>query len=165
MSEQIEERDDLASPELDALVAEHEPVTAEAGEAAPAAPALSNADSVTMGLELAVTFGKAHFPSLATTATPDKCRQVGDALGAVLDKYGVQTAGWLAAYGAELQALMVAGGFGVAVYAGIKADIAAREKEEAKPVPKVVPPAPAGDPGLTETGGINHQLQGGTANG
>ncbi|MCW3478965.1 hypothetical protein OL229_05220 [Neisseriaceae bacterium JH1-16] len=163
MSEQIEQQNDLHSPVLDALVADHEPVAAEAEGAAPAAE-LSNADSVAMGLELAVTFGKGYFPSLASTAPPEKCRQVGDALGAVLDKYGVQTAGWLATYGAELQALMVAGGFGVAVYAGIKADIAAREKEEAKPVPTVAP-SPAGDPGLAETGGINHQLQAVAAHG
>lgn len=139
--------EELARGELDRLAAEHDADLAAAGAAAgqggdvasPAAGDMGNAQCVAMGLEMAVAMGKAYFPSLERTAPPEKCQQVADSVGAVLDKYGVQAGGWLTQYGAELAALVTCSTFGMGVYAGIKADIAAREAAERS---EPAPPAP-----------------------
>ncbi|WP_293762607.1 hypothetical protein [uncultured Aquitalea sp.] len=133
--------DELKNPELDALVAQHEPVAQEyqPGEA-PAPASMGNAQCVAMGLEMAVSMGKHYFPSLENTAPPEKCQAVAESVGAVLDKYGVAAGGWLSQYGAELAALVTCSTFGFGVYAGIKADIAARAAEKPKKEP-----APAAD--------------------
>lgn len=138
----------LASRELDALVAEQDAALnppAEAGEEfqpgqAPAPADMGNVQCVAMLLDVGVAMGKVYFPSLERTAAPDKCQQVAASVGAVLDKYGMQAGGWLTQYGAELGALVTCATFGVGVYAGIKADIAARQDAERKPV--TAPAAP-----------------------
>lgn len=132
----------LDSTELDALVAEQDaalnPPAAEGDEFQPGqtpAPAdMGNTQCVAMVLEMGVAMGKVNFPSLEQTATPEKCQQVAASVGAVLDKYHVQAGGWLSQYGAELAALVTCSTFGIAVYTGIRADIAAREAAERKPV-------------------------------
>ena len=135
--------EELASPELDAMVAAHEPVGgAEFVPGQPEPSEMGNAKCVAMGLEMAVAMGKAYFPSLERTAPPEKCHEVANSVGAVLDKYGVAAGGWLSQYGAELGALVTCSTFGFGVYAGIKADIAAREAEAVQrpaPTPANVP--------------------------
>jgi hypothetical protein len=147
--------EELASPELDAMVAAHEPVGgAEFVPGQPEPSEMGNAKCVAMGLEMAVAMGKAYFPSLERTAPPEKCQEVANSVGAVLDKYGVAAGGWLSQYGAELGALVTCSTFGFGVYAGIKADIAAREAEAvqrpAPPpanVPEMAPAKPADEAG------------------
>lgn len=138
----------LASRELDAMVAEQDAALnppAEAGEEfqpgqAPAPADMGNTQCVAMLLDVGVAMGTAYFPSLEHTAAPEKRQQVAASVGAVLDKYQVQAGGWLTQYGAELGALVTCATFGVGVYAGIKADIAARQDAERKPV--TAPAAP-----------------------
>lgn len=135
----------IASRELDALVAEHDAdmnPPADNGEEfqpgqAPAAGDMGNVQCVAMALEMGLAFGKVHFPSLEHSASPEKCQQVAASVGAVLDKYGVQAGGWMAQYSVELGALVTCATFGVGVYAGIKADIAARQQQ-----PVTAPAAP-----------------------
>lgn len=124
--------EELARTELDALAAEHDEAAEEfqPGEAGQPAPAdTGNAQTVSMVLEMAVAFGKTVYPSLETTASQEQCQKVAASVGAVLDKYNVQAGGWLSQYGTEIAALVSCASFGAGVYAGIKADIAAREAE------------------------------------
>lgn len=141
--EQDNSQDEINRGELDRIAAEQDADLNAAdaefvpGEAPAVAGDLGNAQCVAMGLEMAVAMGKAYFPSLEATAPPEKCQQVAASVGAVLDKYGVQAGGWLSQYGPELAALVTCSTFGMGVYAGIKADIAAREAAEAaRPKPQ-----------------------------
>lgn len=139
------ENEAIAARELDLLVAKHDAdmnPPAETGEEfqpgqAPAAGTMGNVQCVAMAMEMGVAFGKEYFPSLETSASPEKCQQVAASVGTVLDKYGVQAGGWMAQYSAELGALVTCVTFGVGVYAGIKADIAARQDK-----PVTAPAAP-----------------------
>lgn len=156
--------EELARRELDILAAEQDAdLAAPAGDeytpGEPGAPGdMGNAACVAMGLDMAVAMGEVYFPSLKATAPPEKRQAVAASVGAVMDKYGVSAGGWLSQYGVELAALVTCGSFGVAVYAGIKADIAAREAAAAAANPKPQTASAAPEPAPAE--GEEAQLPG-----
>lgn len=110
---------------------------AEAGDPPP--PTLSNAQCLMLAGQLVrgtlQTMAKLESP--AATMADERMQPVADSLAAVLDKYGIKLQDVAGGYMLELTALGVAAPFAWAVHTGIKAEIAARQKD--------APAAPAGE--------------------
>lgn len=106
-----------------------------------------NTGSVRMGLDIAIPFLSKLYPSLADIYTDEARAAVAMTVGPVLTKHGVNLGDIGGQYKEEIAMVAVCGPIAMATYQGIKADIAARERQ----VPKAVASeakqaAPAGEP-------------------
>jgi hypothetical protein len=93
-----------------------------------------NTASVQMGLDIAIPFLSRLYPSLADIYTDEARGAVAMTVGPVLTKHGVNLGDIGGQYKEEIAMVAVCGPIAMATYAGIKADIAARERQ----VPKAV---------------------------
>ena len=124
--------DDLAALEAEAAAVDAEIApAAQVEQPAEAAPPvadevaeLSALISIVSGLFAPV------FPSLAKIYTPDTVQSLAQAAVPVMRKHGWSTSALLGRYAEELALLAVVAPVGMATWQGIKADVAAAEKEK-----------------------------------
>lgn len=108
-----------------------------------APPPLTNAQCIAMGLQVIreTVAGLAKLDTPRQTLSDANCTTVGDAVGPVLDKYGIQLGAAVGDFAIELRAAMVAGPLLWVAYRAAQDELRARR---AKPVEPEA--APAADP-------------------
>jgi hypothetical protein len=128
----------LAAEEIDRDAAAGEPgamiEAARADESA--AVAVDNAEQIRMILDLALPLLGSMYPSLNDVYTEAARGAVAASLARVLTKYGININDWGGRYKEEIGALMVCGPIAWATVQAVKSDIAAREKQPPKELPK-----------------------------
>lgn len=114
-------------------------------DAAPAVPAMTNAQCVLMAAQvlrtMLTTVAKLETPGV--TMADEKIEPAAAALGAVFDKHGWNLQALAGDYTLELAALGTAGPIAWATYTGIQAEIKARPKTDVKAKADDKPPVPA----------------------
>ncbi len=107
-------------------------------EEAQAAPELTNAQlfgaALGMGTELFTVITQIKAPK--AILTPERCAQLGELWGPVLDKYGINAGQFMGAWQLEITALMGTVAIGLELRAAVRQELAQRAKEqEARTVP------------------------------
>ncbi len=148
----------LAAEEIDKAVEAGEPgaVLAQQAEAEQVAQGGEKTAQIGMILALALPLLGAMYPSLPGIYTEQAREAIAQSLGPLMTKYNISLSDWGSAYKEEIGALMVCGPIAWATVNGIKADIAAREKqapkELVKPTEKPAQATPAGYPEIVSLG-------------
>lgn len=141
-----EELDQLAieAAALDAGAAAQQPEFSAPGEAAPGKSETIAAEVAALLVTTAAMLAP-MFPSLASIYTEATCQRLGEAAAPVMEKYNLSVGGLFDRWGAEITLAATALPVGIATLQGIKADLAARNKEKAEPAPDTAA-APAAQP-------------------
>lgn len=125
--------------ELDALELAAKAVDGETAAQAPAAVAAAheeaqassladlNGRTVAGVLEMAAPMIAPLYPSVAAIYTPAVCAQVGESLGPVMAKYGIDLGEWGGRYKEEMVALFTCVPIMLATIKAVKADVAAKQ--------------------------------------
>lgn len=138
----IRNTDAQPADELAGLVREADQLGAEADQAAAAgepgqadAPALTNAQCLTMGLQIVretlCTVAKVNSPK--RTMDDASCQAVGEAVAPVLDKYGINLGNMAGDFMAELRALAVTVPIVLAVRSALLDELAAKRAKPIEP--------------------------------
>lgn len=147
-----EEADELAGliREADELQADADQASTAPGAAPgqPAPPGMTNAQCLTMALQIVreTLCSVVKVQSPRTTLDDAACSAVGEAVAPVLDKHGINLGNMAGDYMAELRALAVTVPIALAVRTALLEELAARRAKPIKPEP-AAPAAPAADDG------------------
>lgn len=80
------------------------------------------------------------FPSIKSIYTPEVTQAAAQAIAAVCNKHGWMQGGMLGEWGEEIACLAIVGPLALQTVKGVKADIAAREKDQPAPPERIAAP-------------------------
>jgi hypothetical protein len=124
----------LTAGEPNAEMAALEQAEADKAAAEQAAQVDQNSQAIRMGLDIAIPFLSRLYPSLAEVYDDGARGAVAMTVGPVLSKYGIDLGDVGGRYREEIAMAVVCGPIAMATYAGMKADIEARERRAPKAV-------------------------------
>lgn len=136
-----EQAADLAALQAAAASTETAPDTTDQGEA----PRMDLAQEIAGLATVAVATLGPLFPSIKTIYTPEVTQAAAQAIAAVCNKHGWMQNGMMGEWGEEIACLAIVGPLALQTVKGVKADLAAREKDKPAPPERIAAPV-TGEP-------------------
>jgi hypothetical protein len=134
-----EQAADLAALQAAAASTETAPDTLDQGEA----PRMDLAQEIAGLATVAVATLGPMFPSIKTIYTPEVTEAAAQAIAAVCNKHGWMQGGMMGEWGEEIACVLIVGPLAMQTVKGVKADMAAREKEKPKAPERIAAPVMA----------------------
>lgn len=104
------------------------------------APRLDLAQEIAGLASVAVATLGPMFPSLKTIYTPEMTEAAAQAIAAVCNKHGWMQGGMMGRWGEEIACVAILGPLALQTVKGVKADLAAREKDKPTPPERIAGP-------------------------
>lgn len=131
-----EQAADLAALQAAAASTETAPDTNDQGEA----PRMDLAQEIAGLATVAVATLGPLFPSIKAIYTPEVTQAAAQAIAAVCNKHGWLQSGMMGEWGEEIACLAIVGPLALQTVKGVKADLAAREKDTPAPPERIAAP-------------------------